>query len=84
MEAFQHGEFDVVLLDVQMPVMDGIEACRQLRLLKPGGLPIVALTANALERERERCLEAGMDAFLTKPTTVTQLRETLFRVTQAA
>ena len=83
-EAFQHGEFDVVLLDVQMPVMDGIEACRQLRLLKPGGLPIVALTANALERERERCLEAGMDAFLTKPTTVTQLRETLFRVTQAA
>jgi signal transduction histidine kinase/CheY-like chemotaxis protein len=79
-DAFQLGQFDVVLLDVQMPVMDGIEACKQLRRLHPGRLPIIALTANALEKERERCLEAGMDAFLTKPTTVTQLRETLVRV----
>lgn len=79
-DAFREGDFDVVLLDVQMPVMDGIEACKELRRLHPGRLPIVALTANALEKERERCLEAGMDAFLTKPTTVTQLRETLVRV----
>ncbi len=63
--------------------MDGIEACRQLRVIERTRMPIVALTANALERERERCLEVGMNAFLTKPTTVKQLRETLYRVTHA-
>jgi signal transduction histidine kinase/ActR/RegA family two-component response regulator len=80
-EAFKLGHFDVALLDVQMPIMDGIETCRQLRVVERTRMPIVALTANALERERERCLEVGMNAFLTKPTTVKQLRETLYRVT---
>ncbi len=84
LEAFKLGEFDVALLDVQMPLMDGIEACRQLRLIEKTKMPIVALTANALEEERERCLEVGMNAFLTKPTTVKQLRETLYRVTHPA
>ncbi len=79
-ETFHADRFDVVLLDVQMPVMDGIEACRQLRASAGADVPIVALTANALEKERERCLEAGMTAFLTKPTTVNQLRQTLHRV----
>ncbi|MDR3689467.1 MAG: histidine kinase N-terminal 7TM domain-containing protein [Fimbriimonas sp.] len=77
--AFQEGRYDVVLLDVQMPVMGGIEACRQIRQSSHQRVPVVALTANALELEREKCLEVGMDAFLTKPTTLKMLRETLQR-----
>jgi signal transduction histidine kinase/ligand-binding sensor domain-containing protein/DNA-binding response OmpR family regulator len=60
--------FDVVLMDVQMPEMDGCEATRRIRAL-PGGsdLRIVAITANALPAERQRCLESGMNDYLTKP-----------------
>lgn len=63
------GGFDVVLMDVQMPVMNGIEATRQIRRLAPpaGAVPILALTANVLVTERERCLAAGMNLCLTKP-----------------
>ena len=65
--AAQDG-FDIVLMDVRMPEMDGLTACRRIRAL-PGGetLPIVALTANALAGERERCLAAGMNSYITKP-----------------
>jgi signal transduction histidine kinase len=83
-DAFKNGDFDVVLLDVQMPVMGGIEACRIIRSMGNLRMPMVALTANALEQEREKCLEVGMNAFLTKPTTLKQLRETLYRVTRAS
>lgn len=58
--------FDVVLMDVQMPVMDGCEATRQIRRKAPG-LPVIGLTAHALETERERCLAAGMVEHVTKP-----------------
>jgi CheY-like chemotaxis protein len=61
------GGFDLVLMDVRMPELDGLTACRRIRALPNGGLPIVALTANALAGERERCLAAGMDGYLTKP-----------------
>lgn len=68
-------KFDLVLLDIQMPVMDGIEATRKIRQL-PGyeSLPIIAVTANAFPEDRLKCIEAGMNDFLPKPV----LPETLF------
>ena len=72
--------FDVVLMDVQMPVMSGHEAARELRRhYSPAQLPIIALTAAALVSERDEALAAGMDAFLTKPIDAPQLRQTLAR-----
>jgi CheY-like chemotaxis protein len=68
--------FDVVLMDVQMPDMDGLEATKAIRSLEaPNGprVAILALTAHALEGQRERCLAAGMDDFLTKPITLEAL-----------
>lgn len=72
--------FDLVLMDVQMPVMDGYAATRHIRQdLKLTELPIVALTANALTGERERCLAAGMNDLVTKPIEIDDLFEALAR-----
>lgn len=68
--------FDVVLMDIQMPVMDGYEAARRLREIAPG-LPVIGLTAHAMAEERRRCLDAGMVAHVTKPIDVDGLVEAM-------
>lgn len=69
-EKFTESQYDVILMDVQLPIMDGIEATRQIRSIenqRGGHTPIIAVTAYALDRDKARCLEAGMDLFLPKP-----------------
>ncbi len=65
-EEFLKGSYDLVLLDVQMPVMDGVEAARRIREYN-SKVPIVALTAHALDEDRKKCMDAGMVGFLSKP-----------------
>ena len=75
--------FDVVLMDVQMPVMDGYEATRQMRLIPAlAQLPVIALTAGALQNQHDSALQRGMDAFVPKPFDVDQLCETMVRLVQ--
>jgi two-component system, sensor histidine kinase and response regulator len=87
LNAIQGTNYDLILMDCNMPVMDGYEATRAIRVMEAddfaGGrrhIPIIALTANALIGERERCLEAGMDDYLAKPFTTSELRDVLLRV----
>jgi CheY-like chemotaxis protein/HPt (histidine-containing phosphotransfer) domain-containing protein len=81
--AFQRKRFDLVLMDCQMPEMDGFEATRLIREREAAGtgatarVPIIALTANALEGDRARCLAAGMDDYLAKPFGQAQLQSVL-------
>jgi CheY-like chemotaxis protein len=80
LEALAQGVFDLVLMDVRMPVMGGIEATRALRA-KGIATPVVALTANAFEDDRRACIAAGMDDFLVKPLSPEALRVALARWT---
>jgi PAS domain S-box-containing protein len=80
--AFERGGFRLILMDVQMPIMDGMAATQKIRELEsdsPNRMPIVALTANAMSGQLEKCVDAGMDALLTKPLNVQQLEEVLSR-----
>ncbi len=77
-EMAEVGKFDAILMDVQMPIMDGVEATRAIRASASGGrIPIIALTAHALREERDRCLAAGMSDFLSKPFRPADLSERL-------
>ncbi|MBP6011783.1 MAG: response regulator [Alphaproteobacteria bacterium] len=86
-EALARAPYDLVLMDVHMPEMDGLEATRRIRLAESTGrrrgrLPVVALTASTLEGDRQICIDAGMDEFLAKPLNPDALRATLARYSQ--
>jgi len=82
-KALEVYPYDLVLLDIQMPEMDGYEVARVIR--DPGSkvfnraVPIVAMTANAMKGDRKRCIEAGMDDYVSKPVRADKLKEVLRR-----
>jgi CheY-like chemotaxis protein len=81
--ACQKENYDVILMDVQMPVMDGLEATRRLRARMPVHGPyIVALTASAMAGDQDRCLASGMDMYLVKPIDLQRLKATLGRCSE--
>ena len=78
LEALKTLPYDLVLMDVQMPEMDGLEATRRIRSQETGRrLPIIAMTANAMQGDREKCLQAGMNDYVTKPVSPRALAEAL-------
>jgi CheY-like chemotaxis protein/HPt (histidine-containing phosphotransfer) domain-containing protein len=84
LEALQRDNYDVVLMDVQMPDLDGLDATRRLRKLLPEGRQpyVIAVTANAMSGDREECLAAGMDDYISKPVRRADLDAALSRVGQ--
>ncbi|MEZ8901379.1 response regulator [Vibrio sp. 10N.247.310.34] len=77
-EKFQANEYEMIFMDCQMPVLDGFEATKQIRALEEGTskhIPIVALTANVVQRDKHLCFDVGMDEFLPKPVNQGKLRE---------
>jgi len=71
----EHQSYDLILMDVQMPEMDGLEATKEIRRLWPScGPRILALTAHAIAGDREKCLEVGMDGYLCKPINLEDLK----------
>jgi CheY-like chemotaxis protein len=85
--ALQRQMFDVILMDIQMPHMDGLEATQAIRAREQDTatrVPIVAMTAHAMQGDRERCLAAGMDGYVTKPLRPTELFEVIASLTAPA
>jgi CheY-like chemotaxis protein len=85
--AVQAGEFDLILMDVQMPNMSGLEAAAAIRTLERGTgkhIPIVAMTAHAMKGDQERCLEAGMDGYISKPIQPERMMEVIEQATGPA
>ena len=84
--AAQSGNFDVIAMDVQMPEMDGLEATAVIRRWERTTrthVPIIAMTAHAMKGDRERCLEAGMDGYTSKPIRISELEEVIAKVVPA-
>ena len=79
--ALETRRYDLVLMDLQMPEMDGLEASRQIRQRLPAGRQpkIIALTANALQGDREICLAAGMDDYISKPVKLHEIEQAIRR-----
>ena len=78
----RHDDYDAVLMDLQMPGMDGMEATQAIRALDDAraAVPIIAMTANAFEEDRQACLAAGMDDYVAKPIDVDHLARAIGRV----
>ena len=76
-DAVERGCYDLVLMDCQMPVMDGFEATRRIRQSEHSDIPIIALTASAMSGDREQCLREGKTDFLSKPVDLVSLAEML-------
>ncbi len=81
LEALERQKYDVILMDVQMPEMDGLEATRQIRKKFTGSRRpwVIAMTANAMDSDRKNCFDAGMDGYLSKPVRIEALEAELFR-----
>jgi CheY-like chemotaxis protein len=80
LQALERQSYDLILMDVQMPGMDGMEATKEIRRLWPSGGPrILALTAHTIAGDKEKCLEAGMDDYLCKPINLEDLKAALNR-----
>lgn len=78
LEALERQPYDVILMDIQMPEMDGLEAARRIRMLPKGDeIYIIAITAHALKGDRETCFKAGMDAYISKPVRIEDLQDAL-------
>ncbi len=88
LETLAREDFDLVLMDVHMPVLDGLEATRQLRAGGSGArdarIPVIAMTANAMQGDRERCLQSGMDDFVSKPVKEADLLAAIQRTLEAS
>lgn len=83
MRTAKPGQYDLILMDIQMPIMDGYEATRQIRKLKnpeTANIPIIAMTANAFEEDRQKSLEAGMNEHVSKPINMARLLEVVKNV----
>ncbi|MBF0344518.1 MAG: response regulator [Nitrospirae bacterium] len=80
LEVIKQGKFDIILMDVHMPVMDGFEATKRIKANKATcSIPIIAMTAYAMKGDKERCLETGMDDYITKPIKANDLLEIISR-----
>lgn len=83
LDCLKTGKYDLVLMDIQMPVMDGYTATRQIRTTLQSNIPIIAMTAHALASEREQCLQAGMNDFIPKPFQIDELQRVMRKYTPA-
>ncbi|MFH1734444.1 MAG: PAS domain S-box protein, partial [bacterium] len=80
LESAENGSFELILMDVQMPILDGLQATGQIRKNEAetgGHIPIIAMTAHAMKGDRERCISSGMDAYVSKPIKIKELIETI-------
>jgi two-component system sensor histidine kinase/response regulator len=87
LEAFRHQDFDLIVMDVQMPEMNGFEATAAIRKIEEttgGHVPIIALTAHSAEADRIECLAAGMDAFVSKPIDIDEFLSTIAKLVPRA